>query len=151
MKGMTMVDGKRIGSELLFTSVLAALALQATALSAPLPAAAQEDSQRDQAQEAAPAFSPYLDQEHPNQVFFGDTHHHSSYSFDSGMFGNTRWEDPDFDSDERAFYYVRVLEIPTPRWTAYDAVRFGVEMPEEVRMTIQDRAYTSPIWYRPGS
>ena len=59
------------------------------------------------------------------------------------------WEDPDFDPDERAFYYVRVLEIPTPRWTAYDAVRFGVEMPDEVPMTVQDRAYTSPIWYTP--
>ncbi len=59
------------------------------------------------------------------------------------------WEDPDFDPAERAFYYVRVIEIPTPRWTAYDAVRFGVEMPDEVPMTVQDRAYTSPIWYTP--
>ena len=59
------------------------------------------------------------------------------------------WKDPEFDADQRAFYYVRVIEIPTPRWTAYDAKRFGVEMPEEVRMTIQDLAYTSPIWYTP--
>ncbi len=59
------------------------------------------------------------------------------------------WEDPDFDPGERAFYYVRVLEIPTPRWTAYDAVRLGVEMPDEVTMTVQDRAYTSPIWHTP--
>ena len=59
------------------------------------------------------------------------------------------WKDPDFDKDERAFYYVRVIEIPKPRWTAYDAKKFGVEMPEEVPMTTQDRAYTSPIWYTP--
>ncbi len=59
------------------------------------------------------------------------------------------WNDPDFDPKERAFIYVRVIEIPTPRWTAYDAKRFGIKMPEEVRMTVQDRAYTSPIWYTP--
>jgi hypothetical protein len=62
---------------------------------------------------------------------------------------STVWEDPDFDPDEKAFYYVRVLEIPTPRWTAYDAKRFGVTMGEEVPMTTQERAYTSPIWYTP--
>ena len=59
------------------------------------------------------------------------------------------WVDPDFDPEERAFYYVRVIEIPTPRWTAYDAARFGVRMPEKVPMTTQERAYTSPIWYTP--
>ena len=59
------------------------------------------------------------------------------------------WRDPDFDPKERAFYYVRVIEIPTPRWTAYDAVRFGIDMPDKVSMVIQDRAYTSPIWYTP--
>jgi hypothetical protein len=59
------------------------------------------------------------------------------------------WVDPDFDPNHRAFYYVRVIEIPKPRWTAYDANFFGVDMPEEVRMTVQDRAYTSPIWYTP--
>ena len=53
------------------------------------------------------------------------------------------WRDPDFDPKQRAFYYVRVIEIPTPRWTAYDAKRFGITMPEEVTMTVQDRAYTS--------
>ena len=57
--------------------------------------------------------------------------------------------DPDFDSNQRAFYYVRVIEIPKPTWQAYDAARFGVKMPDEVPMTIQDRAYTSPIWYTP--
>ena len=59
------------------------------------------------------------------------------------------WRDPEFDPAQRAFYYVRVLEIPTPRWTAYDAKRFGASMPEGARMTVQDRAYTSPIWYTP--
>ena len=59
------------------------------------------------------------------------------------------WVDPDFDPDQRAFYYVRVIEIPKPRWTAYDAKFFGIDMPDEVPMTVQDRAYTSPIWYTP--
>jgi hypothetical protein len=59
------------------------------------------------------------------------------------------WIDPDFDAKQRAFYYVRVIEIPTPRWPAYDAKRFGITMPKEVAMTIQDRAYSSPIWYTP--
>jgi hypothetical protein len=59
------------------------------------------------------------------------------------------WTDLDFDPALRAVYYVRVLEIPTPRWTAYDAVRFNVTMGEEVRMITQERAYTSPIWYTP--
>jgi hypothetical protein len=61
----------------------------------------------------------------------------------------TVWKDPDFDAKESAFYYARVIEIPTPRWTAYDALRFGIEMPEEVPMWTQERAYTSPIWYTP--
>jgi hypothetical protein len=59
------------------------------------------------------------------------------------------WVDPDFDPDQRAFYYVRVIEIPKPRWTAYDAKFFKVKMPDNVPMTVQDRAYTSPIWYTP--
>ena len=61
----------------------------------------------------------------------------------------TVWEDPDFDPEQRAFYYARVIEIPTPRWTAYDAKRYGVEMDPEIPMTTQERAYTSPIWYTP--
>lgn len=61
------------------------------------------------------------------------------------------WRDPDFDPKERAFYYVRVLEIPTPRWTTFDAVRFGVKPPSEVPATVQDRAYTSAVWYSPKS
>jgi len=60
------------------------------------------------------------------------------------------WRDPDFDPKERAFYYVRVLEIPTPRWTTYDAVRFGLKPPTEVPATVQDRAYTSAVWYSPA-
>jgi len=61
----------------------------------------------------------------------------------------TVWTDPDFDSALSAFYYVRVLEIPTPRWTAYDAKRFGVKMADNVPMVTQERAWTSPIWYQP--
>ncbi len=59
------------------------------------------------------------------------------------------WVDPDFDPSEPAFYYVRVLEIPTPRWTTYDAAFFGIPLPDNVPATVQDRAYTSPIWYTP--
>ena len=61
----------------------------------------------------------------------------------------TVWKDPDFDAKLKAFYYVRVLEIPTPRWTAYDAKRFGSKPLPGTRMTITERAYTSPIWYAP--
>ena len=61
------------------------------------------------------------------------------------------WTDPKFDPAQRAFYYGRVLEIPTPRWTAYDAKYFGITMPPEVTMKMQERAYTSPIWYTPKS
>jgi len=60
------------------------------------------------------------------------------------------WTDPDFKRDELAFYYLRVLEIPTPRWTAYDAKFFGLtDLPDEIPMVTQERAYTSPIWYSP--
>jgi hypothetical protein len=61
----------------------------------------------------------------------------------------TVWKDPDFDPKLRAVYYARVLEIPTPRWTAYDQKRFGIKMDGNVPMTVQERAYTSPIWYTP--
>jgi hypothetical protein len=60
------------------------------------------------------------------------------------------WTDPDFDPAQRSFYYGRVLEIPTPRWTAYDAKYFGIKMAPEVVMEMQERAYTSPIWYSPA-
>jgi hypothetical protein len=61
----------------------------------------------------------------------------------------TVWKDPEFDASVRAFYYARVIQIPTPRWTAYDAKRFKLEMTDDVPMFTQDRAYTSPIWYTP--
>jgi len=61
------------------------------------------------------------------------------------------WKDPEFNAKERAFYYVRVIEIPTPRWTTYDAKFFKVKLPDGAPTAIQDRAYTSPIWYTPKS
>ncbi|MEM8731170.1 MAG: DUF3604 domain-containing protein, partial [Pseudomonadota bacterium] len=60
------------------------------------------------------------------------------------------WKDPDFDPSENAFYYVRVIEIPKPRWTTYDAAFFDIPLPDTVPAITQDRAYTSPIWYTPG-
>lgn len=62
----------------------------------------------------------------------------------------TVWIDPDFDRTQKAFYYARVIEIPTPRWSTYDAFRFGVDIPEGCPPTTQERAYTSPIWYSPA-
>lgn len=59
------------------------------------------------------------------------------------------WEDPDFNPDQKAFYYVRVLEIPTPRWTTKDATIYKIKRPEDLPAWIQERAYTSPIWYTP--
>ncbi len=59
------------------------------------------------------------------------------------------WTDPEFDAKQSAFYYARIIEIPTPRWTAYEALRFGIAMTPDVPMTTQERAYTSPIWYTP--
>jgi hypothetical protein len=59
------------------------------------------------------------------------------------------WRDPDFDASQPAFYYGRVIEIPTPRWTAYDVARFGNKALPGTAMTITERAYTSPIWYKP--
>jgi hypothetical protein len=63
----------------------------------------------------------------------------------------TVWSDPEFDPTQKAFYYARVLEIPTPRWTTYDAFRFGLELSGDVPKEIQERAYTAPIWYTPPS
>jgi hypothetical protein len=60
------------------------------------------------------------------------------------------WKDPDFNPEQPAFYYGRVIEIPTPRWTAYDTKHYGLQPPPEAPMTTQERAYTSPIWYTPG-
>ena len=81
----------------------------------------------------------------------------SSVDVDKAVYTNTigdalltaYWQDPDFDPGQSAFYYVRVLEIPTPRWTTYDAVFYGIKRPDNVPATVQDRAYTSPIWYTP--
>jgi hypothetical protein len=64
---------------------------------------------------------------------------------------STVWTDPDFDPSIKAVYYARVLEIPTPRWSTYDSVRNNLPLPTEVPATIQERAYSSPIWYSPGS
>jgi hypothetical protein len=61
----------------------------------------------------------------------------------------TVWIDPDFDPSLRAFYYARVIEIPTPRWTAYDRVKFNLDLPKDIPLKQQERAYTSPIWYNP--
>jgi len=63
----------------------------------------------------------------------------------------TTWTDPDFDPAEPAVYYARVLQIPTPRWSTYDAARHGLTIPADLPTSIQERAWTSPIWYTPGS
>jgi len=63
----------------------------------------------------------------------------------------TVWKDPYFDPKRSAFYYARVLEIPTPRWVVYDKVRLGAKIPEAAKLIHQERAYSSPIWYSPES
>jgi len=63
---------------------------------------------------------------------------------------DTAWTDPTFNGGERAYYYVRVIEIPTPRWTTIDAKRFGQELPKNVPPSVTQRAYTSPVWYAPA-
>ncbi len=62
----------------------------------------------------------------------------------------TAWTDPDFDPAQKAFYYVRTIEIPTPRWPAYDAVRYGADIPADADLVNQERAYSSPIWFTPS-
>ena len=74
----------------------------------------------------------------------------ASYTNDIGEVALVAWwRDPDFKSSERAFYYVRVLEIPTPTWLAYDKVHFGIDLPQDATLVHQERAYTSPVWYTP--
>lgn len=74
----------------------------------------------------------------------------ATYTNDIGAVSfQTIWTDPEFDASQSAFYYLRVLEIPTPRWTTYDAKTLGVAPPTDVPATIQERAWSSPIWYTP--
>jgi hypothetical protein len=82
----------------------------------------------------------------------GNTVNVEQASYDNSIgapFLQSHWTDPNFDPAQRAFYYVRVIEIPTPRWTTYDAKVFGVELPQDLPTSTQERAYTSPIWYTP--
>ena len=147
--------------------------------------------------------SPYPEKTFPNQMYFGDTHLHTSDSSDAGRVGRfdakgavqekvydvvwsgdrkpgadgklppvgntvdvatatwsdtigspelvSVWKDPDFDPALKAFSYGRVIEIPTPRWTCYDALRYGITLPKKIPLTETERAYTSPIWYNPGT
>ena len=74
----------------------------------------------------------------------------ATYTNDIGAVNlQTIWTDPEFNPAIATFYYLRVLEIPTPRWTTYDAVKIGVPLSKEVPATIQERAWSSPIWYSP--
>jgi len=75
----------------------------------------------------------------------------ASYTNDVGAVHlQTTWSDPQFDNKQHAYYYLRVLEIPTPRWTTYDAISIGADLPDDVPATIQERAWSSPIWYTPN-
>jgi hypothetical protein len=87
-----------------------------------------------------------------SQIAVGNTVNVAEATFTNSIGDPTlfaHWVEPEFDASESVFYYVRVLEIPTPRWTVYDAKFFGVELPEGVPTSIQERAYTTPIWYTP--
>jgi hypothetical protein len=118
------------------------------------PAAAQIIPAEESLSDLQPgkACSPYAERAFPDRVFWGL---HTRLSADAGRFGNrlgleeayrfARGEQVMASSDQP-----RVLEIPTPRWVAYEAFRYGVPIPEEAEMTGQERAYTSPIWYSPA-
>ena len=81
----------------------------------------------------------------------------STVNFDDATYDNSIgetylsgiWIDPDFDPELLSFYYCRVIEIPRPRWTLKDSVFFDIELSREIPKVVQDRAYTSPIWYIP--
>ena len=93
----------------------------------------------DETRFSAPArpYLPHAGRRFPSRPFFGATHLHTSFSMGVGAFGAT--------IDPRP--HVRVIQIPTARWTAYDAKYFNIDVPSEVAMTAQERAYTAPIWY----
>ena len=107
----------------------------------------------------AEPYSPPMRQDYPDKRYWGDTHAHivgSTVDVESATYVNsigdhslsTTWTDPDFDREEAAFYYMRVLQIPTPRWQIYETSFNGVkERPKPT--SIQERAYSSPIWYTP--
>ena len=61
------------------------------------------------------------------------------------------WNDPEFDPEAKAFYYVRVIEIPTASWQLWDQIRYGTQYPDHISMTVRERAWSSPIWYSPKS
>ena len=82
----------------------------------------------------------------------GNTVDKSTGAFDNSIGApvlQAHWTDPEFDPGQSAFYYVRVLEIPTPRHSLLDSIALRKEAPPEQPATIQERAYTSPIWYMP--
>ncbi|MEM9312935.1 MAG: DUF3604 domain-containing protein, partial [Pseudomonadota bacterium] len=88
--------------------------------------------------------------------FVGDTVNREDATYTNSIGApelRTVWTDPDYSQGQRAFYYLRVLEIPTPRWTLFDAVRFGVTLSEDAMAdaVAQERAYTSPIWLKTNS
>lgn len=94
-----------------------------------------------------PPWSPHADRSFTTRPLFCDTPLRVYCSLDASATELIAvWKNP----EQPAFYYGRVIEIPTPRWTAYDAKYFGLQLPPEIPMTTQERAYTSPIWYTPG-
>ena len=105
----------------------------------------------------AASAEPALNPNHPNHRRPAPRRTYGTVDVASASYTNTTGapellaygRDPDFDAGAPAFWYVRVLEIPTPRWTAYDRAYFGVEMDAGVPLVHQERAYSSPVWYVP--
>lgn len=87
----------------------------------------------------------------------GSVPDNGAYVADNGMWDKSKgdsemqvvWSDPEFNPDHEAFYYIRVLELETPRWSHWDEIKYGVEYPEELTDYIRERAWSSPIWYSP--